>query len=207
MDRLRAAEPEIVFDAATLRTDADWIAGGPSRVRDADRRQRPDPPAGARPRSGVVREAPRAGRRADGTMPYARWVVRETGKVDLGNVACAMCHTRVMPDGTAILGRAGQLPFRPGLRRRHPEHPAAGDAAGRAGAGGRALGRRCLRARLRAMSQRGPARRLGGDSARRHRAPGHERLCATGGAGPHRHRRSRAISTRPDWGATAASPT
>ena len=28
MDRLRAAEPEIVFDAATLTTDADWIAAG-----------------------------------------------------------------------------------------------------------------------------------------------------------------------------------
>ena len=48
---------------------------------------------------------------ADGTMPFARWVVGEQGKGELGNVACAMCHTRVMPDGTAIQGAQGNFPF------------------------------------------------------------------------------------------------
>ncbi len=110
MDRLRAAEPEIVFDAATLTTDADWIAAGrlvfempvdvngpilrPSQVR--------DPAWYAKHRVPVA---------ADGTMPYARWVIREKGKVDIGNVACAMCHTRVMPDGAVILGAQGNFPF------------------------------------------------------------------------------------------------
>lgn len=110
MDRLRAAEPEVVLDATTLHTDADWIAAGrlvfkmpidvngpilrPSHVRDAAWYTRHRVPVAA-----------------DGTMPFARWVVREQGKVELGNVACAMCHTRVMPDGTVIQGAQGNFPF------------------------------------------------------------------------------------------------
>ena len=42
----------------------------------------------------------------DGTMPFARYVIRQKGRIDVDNVACAMCHTRVMPDGTAVLRRA-----------------------------------------------------------------------------------------------------
>ena len=110
MDRLRAAEPEIVFDAARIRTDADWIAAGRLVF------EMPIDVNGPILRSSHVRdrawyEKHRVPVAADGTMPYARWVVRETGKVDLGNVACAMCHTRVMPDGTVILGAQGNFPF------------------------------------------------------------------------------------------------
>jgi hypothetical protein len=47
----------------------------------------------------------------DGTLPFARYVIREKGKVELGNNACAMCHTRVMPDGTIIKGAQGNFPF------------------------------------------------------------------------------------------------
>lgn len=110
MERLRGAEPEVVFDAATLRTDGDWIAAGrvvfempidvngpilrPSHVRDRAWYDRHRVPVAS-----------------DGTMPFARWVVREKGTVELGNVACAMCHTRVMPDGTVILGAQGNFPF------------------------------------------------------------------------------------------------
>ena len=110
MDRLRAAEPEIVFDAARIRTDADWIAAGRLVF------EMPIDVNGPILRSSHVRdrawyEKHRVPVAADGTMPYARWVVREKGKVDLGNVACAMCHTRVMPDGTVILGAQGNFPF------------------------------------------------------------------------------------------------
>jgi hypothetical protein len=47
----------------------------------------------------------------DGTLPGMRWVVREKGRVELGNLSCAMCHTRVMPDGTVIQGAQGNFPF------------------------------------------------------------------------------------------------
>jgi hypothetical protein len=47
----------------------------------------------------------------DGTMPFARYVIRAKGRVDVGNTSCAMCHTRVMPDGSAVLGGQGNFPF------------------------------------------------------------------------------------------------
>lgn len=46
---------------------------------------------------------------SDGTIPFARRVVREKGKVELGNVSCAMCHTRVLSDGTAVAGEKAAL--------------------------------------------------------------------------------------------------
>ncbi len=48
---------------------------------------------------------------ADGTLPFARYVIRQKGRVQVGNLACSMCHTRVMPDGTAVLGAQGNFPF------------------------------------------------------------------------------------------------
>src|SRR5262249_44635327 len=47
----------------------------------------------------------------DGVMPFFRYVVREKGKVELGTISCAMCHTRVMADGTVIKGAQGNFPF------------------------------------------------------------------------------------------------
>ncbi len=47
----------------------------------------------------------------DGIFPFARYVVREKGKVELGIAACSNCHTRVMPDGSTILGAQGNFPL------------------------------------------------------------------------------------------------
>ena len=62
----------------------------------------------------------------DGTMPFARYVVRAKGRVDIGNVSCAMCHTRVMPDGTAVLGAQGNFPFESVTATTHRRCAAAG---------------------------------------------------------------------------------
>ena len=109
LERLRAAEPERAFDPANLNTDADWIAagrdvfempidhGGPI-IALADVR---DPAWYARHRMPVT---------SDGTLPFARYVVREKGKVEVGNLACSMCHTRVMP---GVLVRQGTSLFSP----------------------------------------------------------------------------------------------
>jgi len=110
LDRLRSAEPEQVFDPAALTNDADWIAAGQlvfempidygspivalNDVRDAAWYARHRVPLAK-----------------DGRMPFARYVVREKGKVEVGNLACSMCHTRVMADGSAILGAQGNSPF------------------------------------------------------------------------------------------------
>jgi hypothetical protein len=46
---------------------------------------------------------------ARGIVPFFSYVIREKGKVELGTFACAMCHTRVMPDGTVIKGAQGSF--------------------------------------------------------------------------------------------------
>ncbi len=47
----------------------------------------------------------------DGVLPFFRYVVREKGKVEIGGFACAMCHTRVFPDGSVLQGGPGNFPF------------------------------------------------------------------------------------------------
>jgi hypothetical protein len=46
----------------------------------------------------------------DGTIPFARWVIRRKGQVELGSMGCNTCHTRVLPDGTVIPGGQGNNP-------------------------------------------------------------------------------------------------
>lgn len=46
----------------------------------------------------------------DGVVPFVSYVVRQKGKVELGTFSCAMCHTRVMTDGTVIKGAQGNFP-------------------------------------------------------------------------------------------------
>jgi Di-haem oxidoreductase, putative peroxidase len=46
----------------------------------------------------------------DGTIPFARWVVRRKGVVELGTMSCATCHTRVFKDGTVVPGAPGNNP-------------------------------------------------------------------------------------------------
>jgi hypothetical protein len=108
---LERQEPQFAFDAASLKTAADWIAAG-EVVFDApigyghiaafgsDLYLR-DP--------GWYREtgAPLA---RDGTLPFYRYVIRQKGKVDVGLFSCGMCHTRVMPNGSIIKGAQGNMP-------------------------------------------------------------------------------------------------
>ncbi len=46
-----------------------------------------------------------------GVMPFARYVIRKKGVVELGQQSCGMCHTRVMPDGAVVKGAQGNFPF------------------------------------------------------------------------------------------------
>src|SRR5262249_23627141 len=47
----------------------------------------------------------------DGVMPYASYVIRKKGEIEVGNFSCASCHTRVMPDGTVLKGAQGNFPL------------------------------------------------------------------------------------------------
>jgi hypothetical protein len=113
MEWLEQQDPMIVWDdkghAPPLQTQADWIRAG-EIVFDA-------PPQN----QGVLRvdqvrsqewwtqvKPPLA---KDGTLPGYHYVVTAKGKVELGNLSCASCHTRVMPDGTVVKGAQGNFPF------------------------------------------------------------------------------------------------
>jgi hypothetical protein len=109
LEWLKQQEPQSAFEPANLKTEADWIRAGQlvfdspifydnivkiTDVRDPKWYENLSMPA-----------------TNDGTLPWMRYVVREKGKVELGTISCAMCHTRVMPDGSVIKGAQGNFPF------------------------------------------------------------------------------------------------
>ncbi|GAB4053001.1 c-type cytochrome [Spirosoma litoris] len=106
---LKKQEPQVVFDPAKLKTEADWIKAGEvlfdtpidtdgAILSNEDVR---DPAFYAYTKMPVTQE---------GIMPYARYVITEKGKVLTGNLACSMCHTRVEPNGTVLKGAQGNFP-------------------------------------------------------------------------------------------------
>ena len=114
IERLSKQKPEIIFDASKLKTEQDWIKAG-ELVFDA--------PIGTGKLGGLgpsselyLREPKwyektRAPVAKDGTLPFYRYVISEKGKVEIGILSCAMCHTRVMPDGSILKGAQGNFPF------------------------------------------------------------------------------------------------
>ena len=104
---LQRQEPEIVFDAATLNTDADWIRAG-ELVFDAPIRYAPlasrlvqDPEIYSTIGMPVTPE---------GVMPFQRYVIRKKGEVEVGDASCGQCHTRVMSDGVVVKGAQSNYP-------------------------------------------------------------------------------------------------
>ncbi len=90
VDRIRAGE--IVFDAPHFYGDRPLLRA--ADVRDPAWYQKTGTPV-----------------TQDGMMPFARWIVREKGEVELGTFACGMCHTRVMPGGSVLKGAQGNSPW------------------------------------------------------------------------------------------------
>src|SRR4051794_5753450 len=109
MEWLKTREPEVVFDPAKLTTKQDWIAAGelvfnsplsfgPVFFGSSDVQ---DPAFYEKTGMAVAK---------DGTIPFARWVIRKKGQVELGSMGCNTCHTRVMPDGSVVPGAQGNNP-------------------------------------------------------------------------------------------------
>jgi mono/diheme cytochrome c family protein len=113
LEQLKQREPEILFDPARLKTEADWVKAG-ELVFDAPIAYDSDS-ISLVTMSGVRNPMwyQKVGARLtdDGVMPYARYVIRKKGTVEVGNLACAMCHTRVMANGSVIKGAQGNFPF------------------------------------------------------------------------------------------------
>lgn len=106
-EHLKTLEPEIVFDPAKLRSEADWIAAG-KLVFDSE------PLLFPAPEKDVFFPTPLPPN-ADGTLPFfvpgARYIIRKKGVLEVGINACAGCHTRVMPDGSYLRGAQGAFDF------------------------------------------------------------------------------------------------
>ncbi len=107
LEWLREQEPQITFDPAQLHSQEDWTRAGElvfdapfgfnfvisfADVRNAAWFEHVKPPV---TRAGVV--------------PFVTYVIREKGKIELGTFACAMCHTRLLPDGTIVKGAQGNF--------------------------------------------------------------------------------------------------
>jgi hypothetical protein len=128
MEWLKQQAPQVAFDAARLASRDDWIRAGelvfnaavsfgPVFFSAADVR---DPEFYAKTGMPVGR---------DGVVPFARWVVRRNGVVELGSMGCNTCHTRVMPDGAIVPGAQGNNPGdRQGARMLRLGAQAAGEA-------------------------------------------------------------------------------
>lgn len=114
LEKLKQLEPEIVFDPARLKTEADWVRAG-ALVFEAPFAY-DDNPFFAVLTAAEVGDAKwyqqvGAPVTKDGVLPFARYVIRKKGVIEIGNLSCAMCHTRVMPNGAVIKGAQGNFPF------------------------------------------------------------------------------------------------
>lgn len=109
MEWLKQQEPQIAFDASKLHTSAEWIAAG-ELVFNSPLSFGPVFFGAAEVRDPAFYEQTHMPVAKDGTIPFARWVIREKGKVELGSMGCNTCHTRVMPDGTVVPGAQGNNP-------------------------------------------------------------------------------------------------
>jgi hypothetical protein len=100
LESLKQKEPErIVFDASKLRTKEDWIRAGEAVFDDAPY-PFPVGPDGFQGPPGITFPVTK-----EGVIPVDRYVIRKRGLVEQSNgTSCAACHTRVLPDGTAVKG-------------------------------------------------------------------------------------------------------
>jgi hypothetical protein len=125
MDQLKLLAPERTFNPDRLKTKQDWIRAGEivfdapagyDRVIALDNVTNPD-----------WYEATRIPVAKDGSIPWMRYVIRRAGKVELGVLSCGFCHTRVLPDGSALKGAQSNFSFDKALAfgARHSGIPAA----------------------------------------------------------------------------------
>jgi len=124
-DWLKQQEPELAFKASEYQTPAQWIAAG-ELVFNAPTSFEPVFFSAADLRDPAFFSETGMPVAADGTVPFARWVVRKKGVVELGSMGCFICHTRVLSDGKVIAGAPSNNPLdRQGARlmRRIPMPP------------------------------------------------------------------------------------
>src|SRR5438309_11356697 len=108
---MRKQGPKPLIEIGKSRTAAEWIAAGLELFdrMDIPENRTDDPRAiGWFDQAGAA-ERDHALVSKEGVVIGVRWVVDHDGKLKVTLNECAACHTRVLPDGTAILGAQGNI--------------------------------------------------------------------------------------------------
>jgi hypothetical protein len=112
LEWLKQQEPAMAFDAGRLHTIEDWTRAG-EIVFDAPIFYDTDfaavSAADLADPTWLKETAIPVDR--NGVVPFVRYFIRTKGVVEVGQLSCGMCHTRVMPDGTVLKGAQGNAPF------------------------------------------------------------------------------------------------
>jgi hypothetical protein len=115
-EALKEKEPVVIWDGGShlppLKTETDWINAGKlvfSAALVSSEEQGLFVTADVRSQTWYRENGTPL--TPDGVLPFLHYVIREKGKVELGSFSCAMCHTRIMPDGGLIAGAQGNFPF------------------------------------------------------------------------------------------------
>jgi hypothetical protein len=109
MEKLKRLPPQLAFDPVRLKTKEDWIRAGEIVF---------DAPAAYNAEVNMDEVASPAWYSAtgvpiakDGTVPWVRYVIRGSGNIEVGNLSCGFCHTRVLPDGSVVKGAQSNFSF------------------------------------------------------------------------------------------------
>ena len=104
-EALQKKLPEPLVEIGRPRTAADWVRDGWRVFEELDfaRSRAYDPQIIATARSRKEVKESGVTVLSDGTLFGLRWVVTEKG-IALTTSACALCHTRIMPDGSLLRG-------------------------------------------------------------------------------------------------------
>lgn len=108
LEWLKTREPELVFDLSAMREEKDWTKAGEvifqtpyesvplakSPVRDPDWFNKLNPPL-----------------TKDWAITAFRYIIRRRGEIEVGGGSCASCHSRVLSDGSVIMGAQGNFPM------------------------------------------------------------------------------------------------
>jgi hypothetical protein len=109
MEKLKRLRPELAFDPTLLKSKEDWVRAGeivfdaPATYGTEVNQEEAADPEWYRQTGIPVAK--------DGTIPWIRYVIRGTGTVEVGNLSCGFCHTRVLADGTVLKGGQSNFSF------------------------------------------------------------------------------------------------
>lgn len=108
LDSLRSLKPEIAFDPSKLKTQEDWIRAGEIVFN--------WPAASYRPVEAKVGQLDlehfkksQAKLTPDGVFAFNRYFLDDKGKLMIGSLSCASCHTRILESGKVVAGGQGNL--------------------------------------------------------------------------------------------------